>query len=384
MKQLFPVEIQKNTVQNLFIKRNNKTKIIYLFIIVLLVCLCASLPFIYIDISTQSRGYIRTPGENNILQSAISGDIVETNIYENKVVSKGDTLIRIRMDELIESIVRNRQKLKENTEFINDLSSLLKGNKNPYTLKYRTEIAQYEAKIQEQDILLNQLKREYIISQTLYKKDLESKFNFEQIENKYISAKSHKHLLKQQQYNTWQAEKTLLEYKNLDLKSEYNQLENRKTQYSIIAPIAGNIVQHAGFKVGNFISPSQTIALITPTDSLIVECYITPMDIGYISKGQKVKIQVDAYDYRQWGLISGEVKEIIPDVVQINNMPFFRVRCSLFKKYLTLKNGYSGNLKKGMTITARFYLTKRSLAQLLFDKIDDWMNPKIIKDGSKD
>jgi HlyD family secretion protein len=84
---------------------------------------------------------------------------------------------------------------------------------------------------------------------------------------------------------------------------------------------------------------------------------------------------LDAFNYNQWGLASGKVNEISKDIININEQPVFRVRCSLDTRFLQLKNGYRGNLKKGMTLTGRFYLTDRSLWQLLFDKIDDWMNP---------
>lgn len=116
----------------------------------------------------------------------------------------------------------------------------------------------------------------------------------------------------------------------------------------------------------------------------MVECYVAPADIGYIQTFQDVNFQLDAFNYQQWGLLHGKVTYILPDIVQINEQPFFRVRCLLDKHYLELPNGYRGNLKKGMTTTARFYLTRRSLWQLLFDKIDNWMNPKIMTDGDKD
>lgn len=108
------------------------------------------------------------------------------------------------------------------------------------------------------------------------------------------------------------------------------------------------------------------------------------MDIGYIEKGQKVQVQADAYNYQQWGLLSGEVTEILPDIVEMNSQPYFRVRCTMNRNYLELSNGYKGYMKKGMTVTGRFHLTRRSLAQLLFDEIDNWMNPKIKSDGNKD
>jgi HlyD family secretion protein len=51
------------------------------------------------------------------------------------------------------------------------------------------------------------------------------------------------------------------------------------------------------------------------------------------------------------------------------------VKSSLDKDNLILKNGSVGKLKKGMTLTSRFFLTKRSAFQLLFDEVEDWFNP---------
>ena len=40
------------------------------------------------------------------------------------------------------------------------------------------------------------------------------------------------------------------------------------------------------------------------------------------------------------------------------------------------KNGQIGKLKKGMTASAHFMVTRRSLFDLLYQKIDDWANPR--------
>lgn len=45
---------------------------------------------------------------------------------------------------------------------------------------------------------------------------------------------------------------------------------------------------------------------------------------------------------------------------------------------MQLKSGYKTKVSKGMTLTARYIITRRSLFELLFDKVDDWLNPKQI------
>lgn len=382
MKQLFPVEIIENTTQAHLVKHQIKTKIVYLVIIFITIIICFSLPFIYVDVSTQSRGVIKTPVENNTLQSAIYAQIEDVNIFENKAVNIGDTLLWLKTDELDEQISRLGEKQVENELFIEDLNRLLSGNANLSTPKYTTEYAQYRAKVGEQRVDLKQQEREYVTSKKLFEKGVEARHDYEQVQSKYEASKSQLQLLKEQQLATWQAEKTRLELENKDSYSQLLQIEKRKSQYYIIAPITGNVIQCIGLQKGSFLSPGQSIAQITSSDSLIVECYVSPSDIAYIAVGQKVFFQMDAFDYQQWGLLEGRVDEIISDIVELNNQPFFKVWCTTDRNYLELSNGYRGNLKRGMSTTARFFLTRRSLAQLLFDKIDNWLNPKIMTDGN--
>jgi HlyD family secretion protein len=44
-----------------------------------------------------------------------------------------------------------------------------------------------------------------------------------------------------------------------------------------------------------------------------------------------------------------------------------------------LKNGVEGKIIKGMTLTGNFFLVKRRIMDLLFDRVDDWINPNKLK-----
>ena len=159
------------------------------------------------------------------------------------------------------------------------------------------------------------------------------------------------------------------------LTTELENLERLSDQYFIISPIDGTIQEFQGYQAGSLVLQNQMIAKISPDAELLAEVWITPQYVGLISENQIVNFHIDAFNYREWGKIIGKVTEISDDAIFIENRPYFKVRCELEKKYLTLKNGFQGNLKKGMTLTANFVLRKRSLYNLLFDKIDDWVNP---------
>ncbi|MDR0865878.1 MAG: HlyD family secretion protein, partial [Candidatus Symbiothrix sp.] len=218
---------------------------------------------------------------------------------------------------------------------------------------------------------------EYQTAYTLYEKNVISLTEYLQQKNAYDAAVSQMRNIQEQFRNRWEAEKTNYEIENRELASSIKQLEEEKTKYVLKAPASGAVIQFSGIREGNFIAPGQTIGSISDAGNLLVECYVSPVDIGYIKENQQVAFQLDAFNYNQWGLAHGEIREISKDIILMNEQPVFRIRCSLDTPFLQLKNGYQGNLKKGMTLTARFYLTDRNLWQLLFDKVDKWVNPKL-------
>jgi HlyD family secretion protein len=117
------------------------------------------------------------------------------------------------------------------------------------------------------------------------------------------------------------------------------------------------------------------VAVISPENSLIAEVIVPAKHIGMLFIGMPVKIQMDAFDYNQWGMVSGRITGISDDYHLVNNAPVFKVKCTLDTPFLRLKNGTTGLIKKGMTLNARFIIASRTLFQLLYQKSDDWLNP---------
>lgn len=104
-----------------------------------------------------------------------------------------------------------------------------------------------------------------------------------------------------------------------------------------------------------------------PQTDLVVECYLSPSDMVLIKKDQKVKFRINAFKHRRWGLASGHIIRIYRNLVKINDLPMYRILCSLDETNLFLNKTTRVNLQKGMALTAQFLLEKKSLIQLLFD-----------------
>ncbi|GHU71109.1 hypothetical protein FACS189413_12410 [Bacteroidia bacterium] len=89
MPQLFPPEIIADATESHFVRRTVRSHIIYIVVVVAIALAIAALPFIYVDVTTQARGVIRTENDNNQLQTVVSGEIMEIRIAENTEVQKG-------------------------------------------------------------------------------------------------------------------------------------------------------------------------------------------------------------------------------------------------------------------------------------------------------
>lgn len=143
----------------------------------------------------------------------------------------------------------------------------------------------------------------------------------------------------------------------------------------IKAPITGSIEQMKDVLENKFINVGEIICVISPDTDLIGEVCVSSKNIGLIKKGNKVNLLIDSFNYNDWGSVKAEVVSVSEDYLVVDNKPVFKVICKLREKELKLKNGFKGKLKKGMTFQARFFVAERSVMQLLFDNINNWLNP---------
>lgn len=244
-----------------------------------------------------------------------------------------------------------------------------------YSFLYQKQYLQYAQKHQELQTRYVKTKRDFLRQKNLYKKEVIARVEYENSKYDLDLALSGLNYFKKQQRNQWQSELTQLKDKIRELENTLSQYINEQDNYIITASINGTIQNIKGLEVGNFISSSILIAEISPDTDLIAECYVSPSDIGLLKTGSNVKFQIDAFNYNQWGMASGKILSISKDISMVNNIPLFKVICSLNQKQLQLKNGFEGKLKKGMTLNVRFFIANRTAYDLLYDKVDDWFNP---------
>lgn len=354
---------------------------IYISILFFIIATLAAFPLIQIPISSSSRGVIRSVHENTQISAVVSGKIIYNKLEKNnQQIKKGDTLLVVIAEHLdTQKNLQNSQSIDYATQ-LSDLNKVSRENfSGLQTGQYQKEVSAMQEKIAQVQSQLSLAQKDFEREETLYKQGVVPKAEYDKFFYNLQGLKTQISSIREQQIAQWQAQKREVERQLRSLGSEIQRIGQEQENYIVTAPISGRLVNFSGIQKGNFLVQGQNIGEISPEESLVAESLVSPKDIGFIQTGQKVKFQVDTYNHNQWGLLEGTVKEIDQNITinQQTGEAYFRVLCKMDKNYLHLKNGYKGNIGKGMTLTTRFHLIDRTLWQLLFDRADDWFNPRL-------
>ena len=380
--KLFPEAVINQSADYLFFSYNKRSQLLYLIIIIVVLLTFISLFIIKIDIGVGVNGMIKHKGEKTIISSPNSGILSFVNMEENKKVNKGDTLFVVIADNITSQQKALLSRKKELSIMLDDLFVLLSNENEIENIKsdfYRKSYVYFISQLTELQLKKDAVEKNYNRDKILAESDILSKYEFEKIKAEYNSAKTAIEILKSRQIAQWQDEKNNYELEQREVKTKLLQIDITNRDLVICSPISGVIQSVMNVNNGSYVHEGQQIVEISPEGNLLLECYVQPKDIGLLKTGQKCRIQIDAFNYNDWGIITGNLSEIYNDIFASNDKSsyFYKVYCSLDTYELQLKNGYKGYIKKGMTAKTRFIVTKRSCAQLLYDKIDDWLNPML-------
>jgi len=377
---IFPKEIISFSNENHYFRFSRPSIIVYLLVIGMILGCLIALPFVNVDITVQSRGIIRSQTEPTSIQTPVTGQVKRIHIRENGKVSVGDTLICLAPEKIDDQLQMLNDRITLYSGYIDDLKNLVNGrNKAIQSNLQKSNYSEYSQKLMEYQLRLETVGKDFQRTKSLFEKDVIAAAEFEKKETELNQLVKERDFYISQKMADWNQQIFQYQTELQSLTDNRDQLRFEQRFYVVLAPASGYITNFTGVKTGSFIFPNQVVATISPTDSLIVECYVSPNDIGYLKVGKDATFQLDAYNYNQWGLASGEIIDISNQPYQEKEAVYFKVKCKLNQNHLALKSGYEGKLKNGLTLTSRFRVNRRSLYQLMFDQADDWLNPKIMK-----
>jgi HlyD family secretion protein len=371
-----------HTVENLWAKTRVNTRSIYLVVVILIIGFLCALPHIFVDISSQSRGIVRSSYENVPITNMVASRLLSVHFQANQQVNRGDTLFVLDPSILQTEIQLTLGTLQKNQQELADVTRALQGKDLSFGRSLmQADYAQFQAQLQELGGKVHQAETTLKRNQLLFDADVIPPMEYEQHVQVLAELKDQFNLVTKKQANQWERIRAELEVSKRAQETHLKKLSLEQKHYVITAPISGTIVNYKGYAAGTFVNNAHVIAEISPDQKLLVECLVATQDIGLVHASQRVRFQMDAYNYNYWGFVEGEVVDIDTHVSQQNDQLFVKVRCKLNRMHLKLKNGYRAGIRKGMTLSAHFIVTRRSLYQLLFDHVDAWLNP--ITNGQK-
>jgi multidrug resistance efflux pump len=388
MEQI-PSSIMNHTLESYLTRVKTQSRIIYWIIIGIVAGGLAILPLVSVDVAVKTRGFFQSEINKQVIYAPFHGKVIYTSIKDGIEVKRGDTLFIIDSETTRAQKNAIEKRIYDNNSAIKDLELIVSIEKPEKQLKlkefvtrrYFTEYTNLEKSWRGQFQRYQKSRTEYERAEVLHNQNIIPDAEYENALYTYKADEEELNQILASQKSVWQAD--LMQRKNEagSLEAELERCLEDLNNRIIRAPLDGKIIQSSDIQTGSIVSVNQQVAEISPSGELVATCFVNPGDIGLINKDQTIRIQVDALNYNEWGLLNASIIDISDDlVVEEGSAVYFRIRCKPEYTFLSLKNGVKAELKKGMSFSGRIVVTRRTLFNLLFDKADKWLNPYLSRE----
>ena len=229
-----------NTYPTFKAKYGKKAYPIYWILILSVVGIIGCLPLITVDVSSQSRGIIKSLYDDNKIISVVGGRIVYVNLRNNQQVNIGDTLLIIDDNTIKADIAMQMKLVTDYSERLHDLKILCNGDTNNSYLKtdmYRQALLDYYKSYSDKELRKEQYKRELERNKKAYDKGALSDVEYQQCKDQYESAVLSVESFVQSKLSVWREDEKNICNQLMSATTAVERLEAELKQYYITAPI---------------------------------------------------------------------------------------------------------------------------------------------------
>lgn len=159
-----------------------------------------------------------------------------------------------------------------------------------------------------------------------------------------------------------------------ELRSSLSEVKINIRYQNVKSPVNGIIFELKPTGPGFAAQTSEPVMQIVPFDKLEASVEVASEDIGFVSVGKPVDISIDSFPATDFGVLSGEVRQIGSDAIppdQLKPTYRFPVKIRLKSQQLKIKSGEKLPLQVGMSLTANIKLRRVSYLQLLLNTFKD-------------
>ncbi|WP_066483768.1 MULTISPECIES: HlyD family secretion protein [unclassified Sphingomonas] len=146
--------------------------------------------------------------------------------------------------------------------------------------------------------------------------------------------------------------------------------------YSVKAPVSGQVTA-LQIAVGRSVTPIVPLMTIIPPDTkLKADLYLPTKAVGFVKRGQEVKLLYDAFPYQKFGSYSAKIENISRVALSADETgaplqlegPVYRITVQLSRQQIEAY-GQKVALQPGMTLVANIVLERQSLVDWLLDPL---------------
>lgn len=141
--------------------------------------------------------------------------------------------------------------------------------------------------------------------------------------------------------------------KDLSIKlTQHKTISDKVSRLVVYSPVDGTVDKLNYNYISAIISPGDSIAEITPLKNMLHgQIKIPRKSIGFIEKGQSVKLKLDTYNFANYGVINGVISSISRGSYSEEDEDFYLAEITIEKNYL-MKKGVKYGISPYMEFTA--------------------------------
>lgn len=168
------------------------------------------------------------------------------------------------------------------------------------------------------------------------------------------------------------------------LEEELGKYEHRREALELRAPQAGVVKDLATHTVGTVAAPGTILMTLVPLDEpLVAEVWIGNDDVGFVRKGQSVKLKLSTFQFQKYGMVEGVVHQVSADASENQNAAAASVEIGRNRSALPLTykmivqmnaqdlvaQGVRYALVPGMQVAAEIHLGTRTVLEYLLSPV---------------
>ena len=167
------------------------------------------------------------------------------------------------------------------------------------------------------------------------------------------------------------------------LMAQHAELEGRKTElserraYAITSSVNGKVLSISMASIGRSVQAGQPLLTIMPEGSVLqAELFVPSRAIGFVRKGQEVRLLYDAFPYQFFGSHIATITEVTETILAPGEIlapfelrePVYRVTADIENETIEAR-GKVLALQSGMTLRANIILERRSFLDWLLEPL---------------